>query len=94
MRRAHDGSPPVASYTTSSAIRARLTVLYDKSWRIASYNNTLDEQTLDAKQKGIMKEHGRKLGRDRFPDEVKRTLKWTIDTLENRLIDLEDRRAA
>lgn len=89
-----DGSPPVATYQSSRQIRARLTVLYDKSWRTASYNSTLDPQTLDAKQIKIMKEFGCKLGRDRMPRVVKDSLTRTIITLENRLIEIEDRRAA
>lgn len=85
---------PLKSYTSSKDIRARLTVLYEKSWRIASYNNTLDPQTLDGKQVGIMKEYGRKLGRDRMPEDVRQSLRSTITYLENRLIEIEDRRAA
>lgn len=94
MRKAHDGSPPLASYTTSKAIRARLTVLYDKSWRIKSYNHTLDPQTLDGKQRAIMADYARKLGRDRMPKEVCDSLRWTITTLENRLIELGSEKEA
>lgn len=87
-------SPPLRSYTNRAQILERLTVLYDKAFRIASYNKTLDPQTLDGKQHGIMADYGCKLGRDRMPDEVRATLKSTIVYLESRLLDLEDKTAA
>lgn len=70
-------------------LRARLTVLYDKQFRIASYNTTLCRDTLDAKQVAIMHEFRRKVGRDKFPKKVRETLARTVLDLERKLRDLE-----
>lgn len=80
-------SLPVRYYleeATGKEVSARLTVLYEKAFRIASYNQTLSADTLDEKQRLILHKYRLVPGIDRMPPLVYKTLRRTIDQLETR----------
>lgn len=77
-------SLPVRYYldeATDAEVTARLTVLYEKAFRIASYNETLYPDTLDEKQRLILYKYRLEPGVDRMPPLVYKTLRRTIDQL-------------
>ena len=84
-----DTSRPLREYRTLRDIRDRLVVLYEKADRIERYNESLDPEVLDEKQQAILDKyrcHGK-----RFPGDVSRMLRRTIDVLEARRVCRERR---
>lgn len=89
-------SAPLSSYVQPGEIRARLETLRDKCERVAAYNHscatgTPDVTLLDEKQQALLDFRQRVRAQrghpphTRFPYHYRRTLGWTIHTLETRL---------